>query len=283
MNSISSLLVLSALALMTRTASAHIGYTNRNLGTFEVAGTTVIASGNSGTLTGSGASASVTITNQNVAGEFGWADGTDARFGDSHELRAFRFTLETPAVVTINVVGLNYVSGPINFSSLEHPAFSLFEGLAHLPPDALDHDSSAISVQWLESLVGAGNFDGAFNALGDWKIGSDDGVTFTDLSSFNYIGNAADGATANYGSAAGINGDGIADGSVTAAFHLDAGDYTLFVGGGNFGGASTSSYGIQTTITVVPEPAIGRLVGLGFALLSLRRRAARMSYSFSNL
>lgn len=269
-------LLLAGVALMTGTASAHISYSNRNLGTFHVGGTMVTGTGNSGTLTISGSAASVTITNQNVAGEFGWADGTDARFGDSHELRAFRFTLETPATVTINVVGLNYVSGSINFSSLEHPAFSLYEGLAHLPPNALDHDASAISIQWMESLVGTGNFDGAFNALWDWKIGSDDGVTFADLSSFNYIGNAADGSAINYGSAAGINGDGNADGSVTATFYLEAGDYTLLVGGGNYGGLSTSSYGIQTTITVVPEPAVAGLVGFGVVAWGLRRRAARM-------
>lgn len=271
-----SLLVLSGVLLMPRTASAHISYSNRNLGTFEVVGTTIVASGNNGALNNSGTSASVTITNQNVAGDHGWADGTDARFGDSHELRAFRFTLATPAVVTINVVGLDYVAGPINFSALEHPAFSLYGGFAHLPPGALDHDSSAISVAWMQSLVGAGNFDGNFNALGDWKIGSDDGVTFADLSSFHYIGNAADGSSANYGSAVGINGDGIADGSVTATFYLAAGDYTLLVGGGNYGGTSTSSLGIQTTITVVPEPTTVALAGLAAAVLGLRRRTIRM-------
>lgn len=266
------LLVGAGLILSARPASAHIGYSNRNLGTFEVVGTTVIASGNSGTLTSSGTSASVSITNQNVTGEFGWADGTDARFGDSHELRAFRFTLTTPAIVTIDVVGLDYVSGSINFSALEHPAFSLYGGLAHLPPNALDHDSSAISLAWMENQFGAGNFDGSFNALGDWKIGSDDGSTFADLTSFVYIGNAADGTSANYGTAVGINGDGVADGAVRATFSLDAGTYTLMVGGGNYGGLSASSYGIQTTLTVVPEPSAGLLVAAATLAFALRRK-----------
>jgi hypothetical protein len=270
-----SLLALSGLVLMPRTASAHISYNNRNLGTFEVVGTTIVASGNSGVLTNSGTSASVTITNQNTL-EHGWADGTDARFGDSHDLRPYRFTLSTPAIVTINVVGLDYVAGPINFASLEHPAFSLYEGFAHLPPDALDHDGSALSLQWMQSQVGAGNFDGNFNALGDWKIGSDDSVTFADLSSFRYIGNAADGTSTNYGSAVGINGDGNADGSVTATFYLAAGDYTLFVGGGNYGGTSSSSYGYETTFTVVPEPTAAALAGVAIGILGLRRRVARM-------
>jgi len=272
---ITSLLVLSGVLLIPRTASAHVSYSNRNLGTFEVVGTTIVASGNSGVLTNSGTSASVTITNQNTL-EYGWADGTDVRFGDSHDLRPYRFTLSTPAIVTIDVVGLDYVAGPITFASLEHPAFSLYEGFAHLPPNALDHDSSAISVQWMQTQVGVGNFDGNFSALGDWKIGSDDSVTFADLSSFRYIGNAADGTSANYGSAAGINGDGIADGSVTATFYLAAGDYTLFVGGGNYGGTSPSSFGYQTTLTVVPEPTAAALAGLAIGLLGLRRRVARM-------
>jgi len=254
--------VLLVLALSARTASAHISYSNRNLGTFTVVGTLVTGSNNNGILTSSGTSASVTIANQSVTGEFGWADSADARFGDSHELRAFRFTLQSSAIVNIGVVGLSYVSGPITFTPLEHPAFSLYRGLAHLPPNALDHDLSAISQLWLNSLVGAGNYDGAFNALGDWKIGSDDGATFADLSSFLYRGNAADGTSANYGSASGINGDGNADGSVTATYYLGAGDYTIFVGGGNYDGTSTSSYGFQTTLTVIPEPSAMGLTGL---------------------
>jgi hypothetical protein len=275
MNHIVSLLVLSGLALMAQTASAHIGYNGRNLGTFTWDGTTIIASGNNGSLTNSGTSASVNITNQNTF-EHGWADGTDARFGDSHELRPYRFTLTTPAFVTINVTGLDYVSGDINFSSLEYPAFSLFEGLAHVPPGAGDHDGSTLSKAWMVSLVGLGNFDGNFNALGDWKIGSDDGVTFADLSSFRYIGNAADGTSANYGSAVGINGDGNADGSVTMTFYLEPGDYTLFVGGGNYGVISTASYGYETTITVVPEPTVAGLAGFALVALGFRRRAVRM-------
>jgi hypothetical protein len=270
------LLFAASLVFAAGSASAHIGYTNRNLGTFEVIGTTVIATGYNGVLTSSATSASVTITDQNVTGGSGWADGTDARFGDSHKLKAFRFTLSTPAVVTINVVGLDYVSGPINFSSLEHPGFSLYGGLAHLPPAAGDHDGSALSVAWMNALVGVGNYDGNFNALGDWKIGSDDGVTFDDLTSFDYIGHAVDGTAANYGSIPGIVGDGVADGSVTATFFLPAGEYTLLVGGAKLGGSTTESYGIEASITVVPEPSVLGLTGLAGVLWSLRRRPARL-------
>jgi len=262
MNRLFSVLATIVLLLFARTASAHISYSNRNLGTFNVVGTLVTGTNNNGTLTNSGTSATVTITNQNVAGEFGWAAGTGARFADTHKLRAFRFTLQTPAIVTLSVTGLSYVSGQITFTPLDHPGFSLYQGLAHLPPNALDHDQSAISQAWLDALVGTGNHDGAFNALGDWRIGSDNPLTPADLSSFIYVGNAADGTSANYGSASGINGDGNANGSVTATFFLATGDYSLFVGGGNYSGTSNSSLGIQTMITVVPEPSVLGLMGL---------------------
>jgi hypothetical protein len=270
-----SYLALLIITLSSQTAFAHIGYTNRDLGTYTVVGTLVTGSNNSGSLVSSGSSATFTITNQNT-GEAGWANGTDARFGDSHVLRAYRFTLVTPAIVTIEIVGLDYTSG-ISFSALEHPAFSLFQGLAHLAPAAADHDSSAISQAWLTSLVGAGNHEGAFNALGSWKIGSDDGITFADLTSFLHVGHAADGTAANYGSASGINGDGVADGLVTATFSLGAGDYSLLVGGGNFAGVSSSSYGYEVALTVVPEPSVAGLIGLAGAAgwITLRRRMVK--------
>ena len=275
MNRFLSYLAILIITLSSQTALAHIGYTNRNLGTFNVVGTLVTGSNNSGSLVSSGSSATVTITNQNTR-EAGWANGTDARFGDSHVLRAYRFTLVTPAIVTIEIVGLDYTSG-ISFSALEHPAFSLFQGLAHLAPAAADHDSSPISPAWLTALVGAGNYDGAFNALGSWKIGSDDGITFADLTSFLYVGHAADGTAANYGSASGINGDGVADGFVTATLSLGAGDYSLFAGGGNFAGVSSSSYGYEVALTVVPEPSVAGLIGLAGAAgwITLRRRMVK--------
>jgi hypothetical protein len=43
---------------------------------------------------------STTISNQAVSSNFGWADGTDDDFGDSHRLRAFRFTLNQARQVT---------------------------------------------------------------------------------------------------------------------------------------------------------------------------------------
>lgn len=140
---------------------------------------------------------------------------------------------------------------------------------------------------------GVGKWEGCFNALGDWKMGSDDGIQYSDLSSFIYAGNAADGTSANYGTGATviprangttqtndlIRGDGLADGSVTGTFALDAGDYTILVGGATYGGTSTSSFGFNTTLSValIPEPSTYALFGIG-ALIMLGAYRKRTSY-----
>ena len=60
-------------------ASAHVSYTGRNFGTVVPDASPVV------------------ITGQAVTSNFGWADGLDADFGDSHKVRAFRFNLADPA------------------------------------------------------------------------------------------------------------------------------------------------------------------------------------------
>jgi hypothetical protein len=97
------------------------------------------------------------------------------------------------------------------------------------------------------------------------------------LASFTYIGHAADGTSANFGNAAGIVGDGTADGFVTATFSgLVAGDYSLFVGGANYAlqttESTTTTYGANVTVGLVPEPSTGFLLLGGAALLGLLRR-----------
>jgi hypothetical protein len=248
------------------TASAHIGYTGRNFGTY------------------SGTDLTSTITNQRVSGEHGWADATDANLGDTHKTRAFRFSLTTNAWVTLSFQGLAYASGGSSFMALALPAFSLYRGVAA----ASTHDFSPISIAWRDATYGTNATEGSLNALGDWKIGSDAGTTFADLSSFTYIGNAADGSSANYGTPAAsltladgtvvpngtINGDGNADGVVTGSFYLSAGDYSVFVGGANYAGVNTNtSYGIQGTFTGVPEPSTWALLTLSLAMVGLVIRA----------
>jgi hypothetical protein len=155
---------------------------------------------------------------------------------------------------------------------------------------ASTHDFSAISTAWRNTTYGTNATEGSLNALGDWKIGSDAGTTFADLSSFTYIGNAADGSSANYGTPApsltlangsnvpnaAINGDGNADGVVTGSFYLSAGDYSVFVGGANYAGVNTNtSYGIQGTFTGVPEPSTWALLTVSLAMVGLVIRAKR--------
>jgi hypothetical protein len=165
------------------------------------------------------------------------------------------------------------------------PAFSLFSGLAQGSPEALAHDSSNLSV-----ASRPGGTEGSFRSLTDWSIGNDptyntagdptSGVLYAArLAYFTYIGHAADGTSANFGNAAGIVGDGTADGFVTATFSgLVAGDYSLFVGGANYslqateGPTTFPTYGANVTVGLVPEPSTSFLLLGGAAFLGLLRR-----------
>ena len=254
------------LAIAGTKALAHISYNNRNFGTLII-------------------SADVSNTTQTISSGFGWADATDADWGDSHRGRFYRFTLASPLDVDQSVritVERNLLGTGANGSFL--PAFSLFSGLAQGSPEALAHDSSTLSV-----ASRPGGSEGSFRSLNDWSIGNDDtyntgsptsGVLYAArLAYFTYIGHAADGTSANFGNAAGINGDGVADGFVTASFTgLSAGDYSLFVGGANYslqateGPTTFPTYGANVTVGLVPEPSTGFLLLGGTALLGLLRR-----------
>jgi hypothetical protein len=274
-----TLLMLLALFPLTR-IPAHLSYSGRNFG--------LLSPGD----------APVAINNQTVGGSFGWADATDADWGDSHRLRAFRLTLAVPTDLVITIARNNAGTGAADTLL---PAFSLFGGLSHVPPDALAHDGSDASVQWLVDTFGSGSGfglgnsgkEGSFNSLGDWTIGNDpvynipgdptSGIaTPASLRSFTYIGHAADGAPANYGGAAGIAGDGNADGFVTATFaNLAAGDYTLMVGGANYaaqgseGPTTFPTFGFNASVQAIPEPSAVLLLGLGLALLRFLRPLVR--------
>lgn len=254
------------------TASAHIGYTGRDFGSY------------------TGSDITRTITNQNVSSDYGWADATDANLGDTHKTRAFKFNLASNAWVTLSFQGLAYTAGTNSYTALALPAFSLYRGVAA----ASTHDGSAISIAWRDTNYGTvidydtngvaktnSVTEGSLNALGDWKIGSDAGTTFADLSSFTYIGNAASGTTANYGIPAAsltladgtivpnaaINGNGNTNGTVSGSFYLGAGNYSVFVGGANYAGVNTNTpYGIQGTFTAVPEPSTWALLAVSLVM-----------------
>ena len=159
-------LALSLLAAAS-SAQAHLGYGGRDFGTF---------SGLAGQ--------SVTIANQAVSGNYGWADATDFNFGDSHKARAFRFHLDNAATITLSVQAKADATATSIGGLL--PGFSIYQGLAHLAPHSADHDFSTISAAYLASLPGEAK-EGAWVATGDWKIGNDGNASHAAaLSSFAF-------------------------------------------------------------------------------------------------
>lgn len=265
-------LVLAALVTtLVSAARAHIGFSgDRNFDTL-VAGVTE------------------TSSSRSVSGSFGWADGTDADYGDSHRNLYFRFVVEAGAAVSISVARNDRTVDPTGLvagsqtgaAGVLLPAFSLYRiGTGSMPTET--HDTSVASLAYLSGLGGVAK-EGSFNALGDWKIFNDAGAA----GDFRQVGNVADGGPANYGFASGINGDGLADGFVSGVFaNLAAGEYFIVVGGADYGaqntetatfGAASSAYptyGVSVSVTAIPEPAsAAALAGLGaLALVASRRR-----------
>jgi hypothetical protein len=285
------LVACTVLAIAGNKALAHISYTGRNFGTL-IIGT------------------DFSNNTQTISSGFGWADATDADWGDSHRFRYFRFTLANPLTADQSVritAERNLLGTGPNGTFL--PAFSLFLGLAQRAnnegvqqgsiyrTEALAHDGAALSSQSLVDQFGSGNGsglggsgkEGSFRSLGNWSIGNDptyntagdpaSGILIAArLANFSYIGHAADGTSANFGNAASIVGDGTADGFVTANFSsLAAGDYSLFVGGANYALQTTEAstlptYGVNVTVGLVPEPSSASLILGSAALLGLLRR-----------
>jgi hypothetical protein len=258
------------------TVSAHITYGGRDFGSL---------------ITGA---APTVISTATVSASYGWADGTDADFGDSHRTRFFRFTLTAPTGVTISVQR-NLLGNGATGTFL--PALSLYAGLGAAsnallsPQEQASHDFSTLSVS--ARPVGT---EGSFRALNDWTVGNDptyniagdptSGILYAArLASFTYIGNAADGTSANYGTAAGIFGDGVADGFVTGTFlNLAAGDYSIDVGGANYADQLLDygvtpvypTYGVTVSVQAIPEPSTYALLmglsALGYLVMQSRRR-----------
>lgn len=225
-------------------AFGHISYTGRDFGVLDPTVSTT----------------PVTITNQAVTGSHGWADGTDADYGDSHKTRYYRFNVATASFVTITFSGST--NGDTKDGSIK-PGFSLFRGLAHLSGGA-DYDSSAISASYTATRSGVSK-EGCFRALDNWKVGNDSGTTFADLTDFLYIGHAVDGTPALFGSTPGILGDGAADGTVTGTFYLQPGDYSLFVGGADYASQTNASAAISYGLTGTVAVSSADSVGLAFA------------------
>ena len=245
-------------------ALAHVTYTGRNFGTFDNTHT------------------SSTLMDQAVPGNFGWIDGTDSDYGDSHKLRAYRFTLTEPTTVTLSfkeaTSQVTDFQGNVFTSQLGLiPGFSLYQGLAHIAPEPSDHDSGVLSLASRPDYT-----EGSFRALTDWSIGNDpgnlNGTTIpASLSFFKFIGDAYDGST-GYGS------DGTLDHMVSKTFsNLAAGDYSVFVGGADYLAQDlknpnlSTQYGITGTLVagVVPEPETYAMLLAGLCMIGtiVRRRA----------
>jgi len=262
------LVACTALAIAGNKALAHLGYSGRDFGTLMY--------------NSDGSGKTVTIATQTISSGFGWADATDTDWGDSHRGRFFRFTLTETGDVQItaqrNLLGTGTTGTLL-------PALSLYSGLGQLSPEQGGHDSAQYSID--NRQVGT---EGSLRALGNWSIGNDptyntagdptSGILYAPwLAYFTYIGNAADGTSANYGTAAGIFGDGTADGYLTATFSgLAAGNYSLWVGGANYDLQFTETdpttlptYGVSVSAALVPEPSTGSLILSGAILLALFR------------
>ena len=234
---------------LSSSAFAHLSYSNRNFGSF----------------TGLEPQ-SFTITGQTVPNNWGWADGTDADFAHSHEIRFFRFNLQITTSVTITVAAVDALA--------LLPAFSIYSGLAHMPAQGLDYETPVV-FSYLATLPGPAK-EGAFMATGNWTLGNDNNISVSEFSAFTYVGNAADGTAANYGTAPGVNGDGNADGTVTGTFVLGPGDYTVGVGGANYFSQGVDAVADGVTLTVlavpVPEPTTGVLAATSMLAVGMMRR-----------
>ena len=226
-------------------------------------------------------SASNTISNQSVTGNYGWADAADGILGDSHKGRAFRFTLQNEAVVSFSVAA-NPSATATSLGGLL-PGFSIYSGLAAIAPFAptqtslsssADYDFNAASVAWRDSWaaanLGAGktaaDTDGSWNAQGNFMMGGDGDLPgdFSQLSSFVFKGSAS--STTN---------------AVTGQFLLGAGNYTIFIGGNDIANKadlvnSVKAYGLTATLSVAAVPETDTyamlLAGLGVMASVVRRR-----------
>ncbi len=246
--------ILFAGHLVALPAMAHIVYTGHDFGIFNSPST-------------------ITLSDQAVRGNSGWIDG--ANYGDSHHVLPFRFTLSGTADVTLTFKAADPFeftpSFPPNAEPVMtlggfQPGFSLYSGLAHIPPFKADYDSTEISIA--NRPEGSA---GSFYALGDWTVGNEDG----ELSHLKYVGHAYDGVTTN-----GVAGaDGFQDGVVSLSFAgLAAGDYSIFVGGANALAEGLDYFGFSGTLTIdsisqsVPEPGMLSIMLLGLILLGTRKQ-----------
>jgi hypothetical protein len=255
LNSLKEAIKIALLATGVSSAPAIAHISALDLGTFD------------GTLGANGSALS------SVTGNYGWIDGTDADWADTHKLAAFSFTLTNTTSVNLSFEGKVAGGGRAGLI----PGFSLYLGLPHDSAISPDHDYSAGSELIRTTDSGGALTEGAFKALSDWRITNDADPQALDASNFTYIGHAYDG-TQNYGTGTISDGDNLQDNKVSKTFQLDAGTYTAFVGGSNYASQTNSAgRGVGASITVVPLPAPFALLisGLSFLVVFTRQNSPK--------
>ena len=189
--------MMGAFFLSICSASAHISYTGRNLGTWTYSAGNWSITGNSGNLT----NGNVSVTVKNISKDYGWAKAANTDSGDSHDGGWFRLAVNgaTGAFVITAIGGTTNAGTRAGIYPFDNsgprflPAFTVYSGLAV---------SNA--------------HEGALDALGDTTLANDESQSGELL----YVGHAADGVSANYGSNPDIEGDGVSDGIVKKTFTL---------------------------------------------------------------
>ncbi|MDN5753229.1 MAG: FxDxF family PEP-CTERM protein [Nitrosospira sp.] len=252
--SLSLSLLLTSMASLP--AMAHVDYTGQDLGTF----------------TGLSA-ATGSVLDTSVGGNYGWADAADADWGNSHKGRFLKFTLENPADVTLSMQSTTME--PNSSGGVLLPGFSVYEGLAPLGA----HDFTDLAFLWRDMQAGPAADEGYWNALGSFQAANEAGET----AFLTFQGYAVDGTAANFGSPTtqpGVTGDGVADGMVSKSFSLDAGTYSVVVGGATYDAAGTAAgnrnyhFNADIAVAAIPEPETYAmlLAGLGLIGAIARRR-----------
>lgn len=224
-----------------------------------------------------GATATLTAS---VTSNYGWIDGTDNDWGDTHRVVAYQFTLTNAAEVQLSFQQAVAFGGRNGLA----PGFSLHEGHVHDPfttPGGADHDFSDSSTELRDIDSGGAFTEGSFRALTDWRITNEAPLHELSPSFFTYIGHAYDGVQ-DYGTGVIPGGDGLLDNRVMQSFHLAAGNYTAFVGGSDYANqlVALRNYGVSGTITVisaVPEPETYAMLLAGLGLVGAMTRRRKMA------